>query len=72
MREESVSVGHSRRDVFRYAAASAVGLTLPSAVSVASGPLGSAGVLTFGANNVLFVGDIKGPRSMRLHSATRI
>ena len=62
MREQSVSVGRSRRDVFRYAAASAVGLALPGAVSAASGPLSSAGVLTFGLNNVLFVGDIKGAK----------
>jgi len=62
MREQSASVGRSRRDVFRYAAASAVGLALPGAVSAASGPLSSAGVLTFGPNNVLFVGDIKGAK----------
>src|SRR5215469_9391967 len=62
MREQSVSVGRSRRDVFRYAAASGVGLTLPGALSAASGPLSSAGVLTFGPNNVLFVGDITGAK----------
>jgi len=62
MPEQPVSVGRSRRDVFRYAAASAVGLGLPVAVSAASGPLSSAGVLTFGPNNVLFVGDIKGAK----------
>jgi hypothetical protein len=72
MREKSVSSGHSRRDVLRFAAASAVGLTLPGGLSAASdvpaassgvsGPLRSAGVLTFGANNVLFVGDITGAK----------
>ena len=65
MREESVSIGQSRRDAFRYAAASAVGLAMPTAVSAASGPLNSAGVLTFGPNNVLFVGDIK---AAKLHA----
>src|SRR5262249_9258009 len=62
MREHPVSVARSRRDVFRYAAVSAVGLALPATVSAASGPLSSAGVLTFGPNNVLFVGDIKGAK----------
>src|SRR6516164_2318746 len=69
MCENSVSVGHSRRDVLRFAAASAVGLALPGGVSAASvapggasGPLRSAGVLTFGPNNVLFVGDIQGAK----------
>jgi hypothetical protein len=62
--------GHSRRDILRFAAASAVGLALPGGLSAASGapvahdgvtgPLRSAGVLTFGPNNVLFVGDITG------------
>jgi hypothetical protein len=70
MGEKPVSSGHSRRDILRFAAASAVGLALPgglSAVSNApvahdgvSGPLRSAGALTFGPNNVLFVGDITG------------
>jgi hypothetical protein len=68
MRDKSVSAGHSRRDVLRFAAASAVGLAMPlglSAVSAgpvepsgAPGPFRSAGVLTFGPDNVLFVGDI--------------
>lgn len=68
MSEKSVSAGHSRRDVLRFATASAVGLAMPlgrsaaSAGSVepsgASGPLRSAGVLTFGPDKVLFVGDI--------------
>jgi hypothetical protein len=62
MREETLAVGHSRRDVFRFSAASAVGLALPSGLSAASGPLRSAGVLTFGPNNVLFVGDITGAK----------
>jgi hypothetical protein len=72
MRDKSVSVGHSRRDVLRFAAASAVGLALPGGLSTASnvsvprggvsGPLRSAGVLTFGPNNVLFVGDITGAK----------
>src|SRR5580704_15091830 len=62
MREQSLSVGHSRRDVFRFAAASAVGLALRGDLSAASGPLRSAGVLTFGPKNVLFVGDITGAK----------
>src|SRR5580704_2209412 len=62
MREQSLSVGHSRRDVFRFAVASTVGLALPRGASAASGPLRSAGVLTFGPNNVLFVGDITGAK----------
>jgi hypothetical protein len=61
---------HSRRDLLGIVAVSAVGLTLPdhalSAVQSAaahegvSGPLQSAGVLAFGHENVLFVGDIRG------------
>jgi hypothetical protein len=71
MRENS-SVNRSRRDVLRIAAASAVGLALPGGLSAsadapvgpggASGPLQSAGVLTFGPDNVLFVGDIAGAK----------
>ena len=72
MSKESVFGGHSRRDVLRFAAASAVGLALPGGLSAesdvlrisvgVSGPLQSAGVLTFGPNNVLFVGDITGAK----------
>jgi hypothetical protein len=72
MRNKSASAAHSRRDVLRLAAASAVGLTLqeglfaaPHALAAsggASGPLNSAGALTFGPDNVLFVGDIAGAR----------
>jgi hypothetical protein len=72
MGEQSVLVGHSRRNVLKFAAASAVGLTLPGGLSAASdapvasgsasGPLRSAGVLAFGPDNVLFVGDIKGAK----------
>jgi hypothetical protein len=72
MRGKPVSSGHSRRDVLRFAAASAAGLALPSGLSAASdapvahdsvsGPLQSAGALTFGPNNVLFVGDIAGAK----------
>jgi hypothetical protein len=62
------SGAHARRDVLRFAAASAVGLALSgrtaaaanSAVAGGSGPLRSAGALAFGPDNVLFVGDIKG------------
>jgi hypothetical protein len=60
----------ARRDVLRFAAASAFGLALPGRTLAASdsavaggggsGPLRSAGVLTFGPDNVLFVGDITG------------
>jgi hypothetical protein len=72
MREQSVSDGHTRRDLLRFAAASAVGLALPGGLSAASetpaaqgrvsGPLQSSGVLTFGPGNVLFVGDITGAK----------
>jgi hypothetical protein len=72
MSEKSVTVGQSRRDVLRFAAASAIGLALPDGLSAsvaasaptgsASGPLRSAGVLTFGPDSVLFVGDIIGAK----------
>jgi hypothetical protein len=72
MQDESVSSGHSRRDVLRLAAASAFAFALPGSLSAASGvtaasggvsgPLKSAGALTFGPNNVLFVGDITGAK----------
>jgi len=72
MCDKSASGGHSRRDVLRFAAASAVGFALPDGLSATSdapvgpggvsGPLRSAGVLTFGPNNVLFVGDITGAK----------
>ncbi len=72
MREQSVSDGHTRRDLLRFAAASAVGLAFPGGLSAASetpaaqsrvsGPLQSSGVLTFGPGNVLFVGDITGAK----------
>src|ERR1700683_1796810 len=72
MPDKPVPDGHSRRDVLRLAAVSAVGLALPSRLCAASddtvgpggvsGPLRSAGVLTFGPNNVLFVGDIAGAK----------
>ena len=72
MGEKSVSLGHTRREVLRLAAASALGLALPGAALAepkaqdstggASGPLSSAGVLTFGPDNVLFVGDIAGAK----------
>ena len=72
MREQSVSDGHTRRDLLRFAAASAVGLALPRGLSAASeapaaqggvsGPLQSSGVLTFGPGNVLFVGDMTGAK----------
>ena len=70
VRNRSVPAGHSRRDLLGMVAVSAVGLTLPdhalSAVPSAadrgatSGHLQSAGVLAFGPDNVLFVGDIAG------------
>jgi hypothetical protein len=70
MRDDSVPSGHSRRDLLRLAAASALTLTMPGrlvatgeasvAKSGVSGPLQSAGVLAFGPGNVLFVGDIAG------------
>jgi hypothetical protein len=60
----------ARRDVLRFAAASAVGLALTDRAHAAPdsafagerrpGPLRSAGVLAFGPDNVLFVGDITG------------
>lgn len=70
MKNSVASGAQTRRDVLRIASVSAVGLALSrrafagsdSAPSAAggSGPLRSAGVLTFGPNNVLFVGDIAG------------
>jgi hypothetical protein len=76
MDNKLVPGGPSRRDVLRIAAFSAVGLALSGRSSAASdgapggsdsaaagggsGPLRSAGVLAFGPENVLFVGDIKG------------
>jgi hypothetical protein len=72
MGEKSVTTGHSRRDILRLTAASALGLALPSAAFAepqlasaaggVSGPLRSAGVLTFGPDNVLLVGDITGAK----------
>jgi hypothetical protein len=59
----------TRRDLLRFATASAVGLALSHRTSAAgaaalnagsSGPLRSAGVMALGDENVLFVGDIKG------------
>ncbi len=70
MKDQTLSGRHSRRDVLRLAAASAVGLALsgysharadqPAGETHASGPLRSAGVLAFGPDNTLFVGDITG------------
>ena len=72
MGNKLVPGGHSRRDVLRFAAASAVGIALPGGLSATSnarvelsdvsGPLQSAGALTFGPNNVLIVGDITGAK----------
>jgi hypothetical protein len=70
MKDTSTSGSPARRDFLRFAAVSAVGLSLPSSARAApdsaaggggrSGPLRSAGVLAFGPENVLFVGDITG------------
>jgi hypothetical protein len=71
MKDTSTFGSPARRDFLRLAAVSAAGLTLPSSVRAASdsvatgggdrsGPLRSAGVLAFGPENVLFVGDITG------------
>jgi hypothetical protein len=76
MKNSFVSGACSRRDVLRAGAISAVGLALservfPGSDSAAAetggstlpqsaGPLRSAGVLAWGPNNVLFVGDITG------------
>src|ERR1700740_375090 len=67
---DEVSGTHARRDVLRLAGAAAVGLALSGGASAApnkafagggrSRPLQSAGVLAFGPDNVLFVGDIRG------------
>jgi len=72
MRDKSLPSGASRRDVLRLAAASGVGLALGDRLSVpsdaaivhggVSGPLRSAGVLAFGPDNVLFVGDLTGAK----------
>jgi hypothetical protein len=68
MRDDSLPNGTSRRDLLRLAAASALTLAAPGRLAAASeavgvgsgvsGPLQSAGVLAFGPDNVLFVGDI--------------
>jgi hypothetical protein len=53
----------SRRDVLRGGTYSAVGLALAGTAAArggSAGPLRSAGVLSFGPDNVLFVGDISG------------
>jgi hypothetical protein len=72
MKDISIFDGVSRRDVLRSGAFSAVAIALPdrcfgvspsqaaNGAGVGSGPLRSAGVLTFGPDNVLFVGDITG------------
>jgi hypothetical protein len=70
MKTTSESEKPARRDFLKLAAASTVGLSLAGQVistSVqaasgrgVSGPLRSAGALTFGPDNVLFVGDIRG------------
>jgi hypothetical protein len=76
MRNSFESGAFSRRDVLRAGAISAVGLALggrafpesdgavtearESDLPQSAGPLRSAGVLAWGPNNVLFVGDIKG------------
>ena len=70
MKNTFVSGRASRRDILRIAATSTVGLALSrpllgestsgSAAVTGSGPLRSAGVLAFGPDNVLFVGDITG------------
>jgi hypothetical protein len=76
MKDRSISHTTSRRELLRLGAMSSLGLALSgsgiagsdttaaqgaaSNVSSSAGPLRSAGVLTFGPNNVLFVGDIVG------------
>jgi hypothetical protein len=70
MKSSLESGSHARRDILRFATASAVGLALSgparaasdsaAARGVGSGPLRSAGALAFGPDNVLFVGDITG------------
>jgi hypothetical protein len=73
MNVESPFLGHSRRKLLKSAALSGVGLAMasltsrakaaapaPRNIGVASGPLRSAGVLAFGSENTLFVGDITG------------
>src|SRR5262245_43693111 len=61
---ETQSVDHSRRDVLKYAAsASVLGFVGPVHISAATAsPLKSAGVLTFGPDNILFVADIAGAK----------
>jgi hypothetical protein len=76
MKRSTASGSHTRREVLRGGAISAVGLALctsslarsaspagetrGSAAVRSAGPLRSAGVLAFGPDNVLFVGDITG------------
>jgi hypothetical protein len=75
MKDHSVSGLHSRRDALGLGAMSGVGLALAgsflgaeasqagpvkSLVRPSTGPLRSAGAMTFGPDNVLFIGDITG------------
>jgi hypothetical protein len=70
MKKDDMERLESRRGMLRFVAASAVGLAVSGrgmaaadTVGVAAGvagPLKSAGVMSFGADNVLFVGDIAG------------
>jgi hypothetical protein len=72
MKKDSVEVLQSRRDMLRLVAASAVGIAVSGHAVAAgdaaaagvgtgvAGPLKSAGVMSFGPDNVLFVGDIAG------------
>jgi hypothetical protein len=70
MKTTSEAENPARRDFLKLAAASTVGLSLSAEVlstsaqaasgRSVSGPLRSAGALTFGPDNVLFVGDIRG------------
>jgi hypothetical protein len=63
MKDPERSGSLSRRDVLRAGTYSAVGLALAGTAAArggSAGPLRSAGVLSFGPDNVLFVGDITG------------
>jgi hypothetical protein len=63
MKDPERSGSLSRRDVLRAGTYSAVGLALAGTAAArggSAGPLRSAGVLSFGPDNVLFVGDISG------------
>lgn len=75
MKDPERSGSLSRRDVLRAGTYSAVGLALAGTAAArggSAGPLRSAGVLSFGPDNVLFVGTSAAPPFMPSRSGRRI